>query len=151
MADGIYNKCKSGIVNGSYILGTGATGRIPIYVALLNNSYSPNPDSDYLGQFIGTYQIAGTNYVAGGLAVSSPNIAEDDIGDQGVLYGTNIVWDNGTFTARYAVLYGSSGAGVGSDPLICWFDFTTDKAVTAGTFTMKWNNGAAGGAILSCT
>ena len=71
--------------------------------------------------------------------MSSPNVAQDDSLDAGVLYGTNIVWDNVTVTARYAVLYGSTGDGFTADPLICCFDFTTDKTATAGTFTVDWN------------
>jgi len=142
LADIIYNKFKAGLLQGSYNLTT-----LPIYVALLNNSYTPDPDHVYVGEFLHTYETGGTGYSTGGLILSGPNVAQDDALDAGVLYGTNIVWDGGSFTARYAVLYGSSGAGYAADPLIALFDFTTDKTVTAGTFTIDWSaNG-----ILQCT
>jgi hypothetical protein len=147
MADLIYNKFKTGMLNGSYILGTGAAGRLPIYVALVNNSYSPNPDHVYASAFMGTYEIGGTGYSTGGLILSDPMVVQDDAGDRGKLTGSNMSWDGGTFSARYAVLYGSSGGGFVADPLIAAFDFTTDKTVTAGTFTIQWN--AAG--ILNVT
>lgn len=147
MADIIYNKFKAGLLHGSYILDVGATGVLPIWVALVNNSYTPDADHVYASEFMGTYETGGSGYATGGLALSSPNIEQDDTGDQGVLYGTNMVWDSASFTARYAVLYGSTGSGFTADPLIACFDFTTDQSVTAGTFTIDWN--AAG--ILNVT
>ena len=41
-------------------------------------------------------------------------------------------------TVRAAVLFASSGLGSASDPLIAYVDFTTDQAVTAGTFQITW-------------
>lgn len=144
MADIIYNKFKQGLLQGSYALGTAA---LPIYVALVNNSYAPNIDTDLYATTPLVYQIIGTNYTAGGVALSSPNIELNATKDAGILWGSNIQWDNATFTARWAVLYGSSGAGMASDPLICAFDFATDKAVAAGTFQIQWSaNG-----IIQCT
>jgi len=146
MADLIYNKFKAGLLHGSYILDVGATGVLPIWVALLTSSYTPDPDHVY-ADVIGTAEVGGVGYGTGGLVLSSPNIEQDDTGEQGVLYATNMVWDSATFTARYAVLYGSTGAGFSADPLIACFDFAADKTVTAGTFTIDWN--AAG--ILNVT
>lgn len=144
MSDIIYNRFKSALLQGSYFLDTATK---PIYVALINNSYTANIDTDYYSTTPLKYEITGTNYTAGGIALSSPNIELNTTKDAGVLWGSNIRWDNATFTARYAVLYSSSGSGMASDPLICLFDFTTDKSVTAGTFEIQWSaNG-----ILQCT
>lgn len=144
MADLIYNKFKQGLLQGSYALDGGV---LPIYVALLNNSYVVNIDTDLYATTPLVYEITGTNYTAGGAALSSPNVELNATKDAGVLWGSNIRWDNATFTARYAVLYGSSGAGMASDPLVALFDFTTDKAVVAGTFDIQWSaNG-----ILQCS
>lgn len=141
MADAIYNKFKAGLLQGSYNLTS-----LPLYVALVTSSYTFDADHDYVS-VIGTGEVGGVGYSTGGLAVSSPNVEEDDTGDQGVLWGTNIVWDGGTFTARAGILYGSSGLGFASDPLVAFYDFTEDKTVTAGTFTLQFN--AAG--MLNCT
>lgn len=143
MADLVFNKFKAGMLNGSYPLPT----TLPIWVALINNSYSPNIDTDLYGTTPRVYEVSGSGYTAGGKALSSPHIVQDDTGDRGQLKGSNIAWDSATFIARGAILYGSSGLGMASDPLICWFDFAADKSVTAGTFTIQWN--AAG--ILNTT
>jgi len=142
MSDIIFNKFKAGLLQGSYNLTT-----LPVWVALVNNSYTPNIDTHLYGTSPRVYEITGSGYAAGGLALSGPNVLQDNTGDRGILYGTNIAWDNATFIARGAVLYGSSGAGMASDPLLCYFDFTTDKSVTAGTFAIQWSaNG-----IINCT
>jgi hypothetical protein len=137
MADVIYNYFKKAVMQGTYKLDNTST---PLYLALVNNSYSPNIDTEFfLGQFIGTYQITGTGYVSGGLALSSPNIQLDTTKDAGVLYATNIAWYSATFTAKGGVLYASTGGGFASDPVIGYFDFAADKTVTAGTFTVQFN------------
>ena len=144
MSNVIYNRFKSALLQGSYTLDKTTT---PIYVALVNNSYTPNIDTDKYSTTPLVYQITGTNYTAGGVALSSPNIELNTTKDAGVLYGSNIRWDDATFTCRGAVLYQSSGQGMASDPLVCYFDFTTDKSVTAGTFLISWSaNG-----IIQCT
>ncbi len=136
MANLIYNLFKKAVLVGSWNINTPAP---KIYVALVNNSYSPNIDTDlYFGQFNGTYEVSGSGYVAGGKLLSSPNAQQDNTLNQGVLQGTDIFWANVTVTARGAVLYGSTGSGYASDPLIAYFDFTTDQAAVNGTFLIDW-------------
>ena len=138
MANLIYNYFKRAVLQGSYVIGDSISP--PIYVALLNNSYSPNIDTDiYVGQFLGTYEVSSAGYVAGGVALSGPNAQQDDTENQGILYGTSILWPSVTLTARGAVLYGSSGVGFSSDPLIAYIDFGADKTASAGTFQINWN------------
>ena len=135
MASVIYNKFKQGVMQASYNL-----GNFPVFVALLNNSYSPDIDADkYVGQFIGTYEVSGAGYTAGGHALSSPIVTQDDTDDEGVFDANNWVIEASTVTARFAVLYGSSGLGADSDPLICCFDFGSDKITSNGNFTLTWN------------
>ena len=87
MSDLVYNKFKGGILQGSYALGVST---FPIYVALVNNSYSPNIDSDLYATTPLVYQIVGTGYTAGGLALSSPHIVQDNTRDRGQIKGTEI-------------------------------------------------------------
>lgn len=136
MANLIFNYFKKAVLQGTWNIGANSP---PIYCALVNNSYSPNIDTDlFVGQFIGTYEVAGSGYTAGGKAVSSPNIQQDDTLNQGVLQATDIMWANVSVTARGAVLYGSSGAGFAADPLIAYIDFVTDQAAVNGTFLIDW-------------
>jgi len=136
MANLIYNSFKRALLQGSYNVDTPTP---PIYVALLNNSYSPNIDTDiYVGQFLGTYEVSSVGYTAGGVKLSGPSAQQDNALNQGILYGTSILWPSVTFSARAAVLYGSSGVGFSSDPLIAYIDFGSDKTATAGTFQINW-------------
>ena len=134
----VYNIFKRGVMQGSYTLDAVATSTQPVFCALLNNSYTPDPDHKYVGEFIGTYEIAGTAYVAGGVALSSPLTSQGDTDDDGVFDATNALWGTATITARYAVLYSSTGVGHSSDPLICVIDFDADKASSAGKFEIQW-------------
>ena len=147
MANFIYNIFKKAVMQGSFNLGA-TTGTFPMRIKLLiaTNSYAPSIDNDlYRGVITGTLEVSGAGYTAGGVEVSSPNVQVDNTGEQGVLYATNLVLTPITFTSGlYAVLYGSSGLGIASDPLICALDLGTDPAsgnywaVTAGTFNINF-------------
>ena len=113
-------------------------GTKPIFVALLNNSYTFNADNKYLGQFLGTYQVTGTAYVAGGHALSSPTVTQDDTDDEVVLDAADWTLGSSTITARFAILYSSYGGGSGSDPLICAIDFGSDQSSSSGNFSIQW-------------
>jgi hypothetical protein len=126
-------------MQGSLNLQTAAANKI--YVALVNNSAAAGLNVDthkYFGDMSGTYQVSGTGYTAGGVALSGPNVQQDDTGNQGILFGTSILWSSSTITAAGAVLYCSSGAGIMSDPLICFIDFTADQVSSNGTFQITW-------------
>ena len=136
MASGIYNIYKTGVMAGSFAC-VGASTK-PIFVALLNNSYTFNADHKYLGEFLGTYQVSGTAYVAGGHALSSPTVTQDKTDDEGVLDATDWQLGSSTITARFAILYSSYGGGSGSDPLICAIDFGSDQSSSNGNFTIQF-------------
>ena len=147
MANFIYNYFKKAVAVGSFNLGA-TTGTFPLRLKLLiaTNSYTPDIDTHaYRGSISGTLEISGSGYTAGGIELSSPNVQQDDTGNQGVLYATNLSLTPITFTSGlYAVLYGSSGLGASSDPLVCALDLGTDPAsgnfwaVTAGTFNINF-------------
>ena len=145
MANLVFNYFKKSVLVGSFNL----QSTPPIWLALVTNSYSPNNDTDI-------YRSSLTNVVApsgisngGFFSLSSPLVTQDDTNNQGVLDGSDILLANVTFgtSVRAAVLFGSSGLGAASDPLIAYIDFTTDQAVTAGTFQITW----ASGGILALT
>jgi hypothetical protein len=143
MANFVYNKFRAGLLQGSYNLTT-----MVIKVLLATNTYSPDIDAHgYRGSISMTanLEIGGSGYSTGGLTLSGPNVQQDNTAEQGRLYGTAIVWTPLTAgSIKYAVLWGSSGLGVYSGPLICALDLGTDSstsnfwAVTAGTFQVTW-------------
>lgn len=140
MANGVYNYFKAGIQTGTFDLD--ATGNGAVWVALVNNSYTFSADHNFVGEFIGTYQVSGSGYTSGGVALSSPHVYKDDTADYGAFRGSNVLWASSTITAKGAVLYRSSGSGFASDGLICYVDFGSDYTSSNGTFTIQWNASA---------
>jgi hypothetical protein len=144
MAHVVYNYFKKAVMQGSFNL----DATPPIYVCLATNSYVPDPDNHVYRTAISSTagnEVAGTSYTAGGVALSSPNVQQDDALNVGVLNATAILWTPATFSScLYAVLYGSTAVGVAGDPLICAVDLGTDPATgnywaaVAGTFQITW-------------
>ena len=147
MANFIYNNFKEGVMVGSFNMGA-TTGTFPLRLKMLiaTNSYSPSIDNDVFRSVIsGTLEISGSGYTAGGVELSSPNVQQDNTAEQGILYASNLVLTPITFSSGlYGVIYGSSGLGAASDPLVCALDLGTDPAsgnywaLTAGTFNINF-------------
>ena len=145
MANFIFNYAKKAMAVGSFNFGA-TSGTFPMRLKMLiaTNSFSPDIDAHiYRSVISGTLEISGSGYTAGGIELSSPNVQADNTGNAGVLYSTAMTITPITFSSGlYAVLYGSSGLGVASDPLLGAWDLGTDPAsgnywaVTAGTFTI---------------
>ena len=61
-------------------------------------------------------------------------------------------WTSVSTTARYAVIYQSSGgaatAGDATDSAVCVLDFGADKTATSGTFTIQFPAPTSTAAIL---
>jgi hypothetical protein len=132
MADVLYNFFKKSIMNGGVDLDTDT-----IKVMLVTSSYTPDQDThDYMNDV--TNEVTGTGYTAGGQALAGKAVTQDDTDNEGVFDADDITWSTSTITARGAVLYKDTGASTTS-PLICYFDFTTDKSSSAGNFTISWN------------
>jgi hypothetical protein len=146
MANFIFNYGKKAFLVGSFNVGA-TTGTFPLTLKCLiaTNSYSPDIDNHvYRSVISGTLEISGAGYTAGGFFLSSPNVQQDNTLNQGILYSTNMVLTPITFSSGlYAVLYGSSGLGAASDPLLGAWDLGTDPstgnywALTAGTFNIN--------------
>jgi len=136
MANLVFNYAKKLLLLGELDLDAN------IYVALVNNSAAAGLDVDthhYFGLVNGTYEVTGAPaYTAGGVILSSPNVQQDDTGNQGILHGTAVLWASSTITAAGALLYSSSGAGYATDPLICFVDFTADQTSSNGNFQISW-------------
>jgi hypothetical protein len=101
---------------------------------LLGNNHTPDSADTHLAD-ITAEQTSGTGYTAGGGSLDNVSLT---------LSGAVVEWDaddvawNGSasFTARYAVVYSDTASG---DPLVAQWDFTEDKTVSSGTFTIQWN------------
>lgn len=108
-----------------------------IKCSLHTSTYTPNQDThDYWND--ATNEITGTGYTAGGEQLTS--LAPSYTGATNVFAfdAADVSWVSATFTARYAVVYYSTGTS-STSPLIMYVDFGADQAVSSGTFTLQWN------------
>lgn len=128
------------------LLGGTAEGGSPIdfltdtiKVALCTSSYTPDQDAhDFFDDITNEVSESGTNYTAGGATLGSKTVT--------VTGGTNVVkldaadtsWASSTITARYAIIYKSTGTA-STSPLLGYVDFGADVSSTAGTFQITWD------------
>lgn len=109
-----------------------------IKVALVSSSYTPNQDSHDYWDDVSSYEVTGTGYTAGGATLGSKTV--------GYTSGTNVTkfdaadvsWTSSTITARYAVVYLSTGSS-STSPLIAYVDFGSDQSSSSGTFSISWS------------
>ena len=108
-----------------------------IKVMLCTDSYTPDQDThDYKDDV--DNEVSGTGYTAGGVALANCSL--------GYTAGTNVIkvdaddttWAASTITARYAVIYKSTGVD-STSPLIAYIDFGEDKSSENGDFTIQWH------------
>jgi len=112
-------------------------GSDTIKVALTTSTYTPDQDThDFFDDV--TNEVSGTGYSAGGATLGSAAVT--------YTAGTNVVkfdaadtsWTTATITARYAVVYKSTGTP-STSPLMFYVDFGEDKVSSGGTFAITWH------------
>lgn len=113
-----------------------ASGGDTIKIALVTSSYTFTPDShDFFDDI--TNEISGTGYTAGGATLGSQTYTLDTTDNESVFDAADVTWSSASFTARGAVIYKSTGVA-STSPLIAFIDFTTDRVVDGGTFTITF-------------
>ena len=134
MASALYNSAKKKLLQGSIALDTDT-----IKVALTTSTYVPSIDNHTFFSDI-TNEVTGTGYSAGGATLGSVVVTQDNTNDLAYFDAADTVWTTSTITARYAILYKSTGTAATS-PLIGYYDFTADKVSDGASFTITWNVG----------
>ena len=109
-----------------------------IKVALLTSSYTPDQDAhDYFND-VSANEVSGTGYTAGGATLGSKTATYDSGTNVIVLDAADTTWSSSTITARYAVIYDSTGTS-STSALIGYVDFGSDQSSTNGNFTITWD------------
>ena len=110
-----------------------------IKVALLSSSYTPDQDAhDYFND-VSAAEVSGTGYTAGGNTLASKTATYDSANNVVILDAADTTWASSTITARYAVIYDSTGTA-STSPLIGYVDFGSDQSSTSGNFTITWDS-----------
>lgn len=137
MASGIYLSHKRGVFD------NGTNLRVDwdadtVKLALLDSGHTPDFDTHNFFDDVEADEVSGTGYTGGGATLASVTITPDTTNDRVDVDATDVSWTTSTITARYGVLYKSTGTS-STSPLIALIDFTEDKISTAGTFLVQWN------------
>lgn len=110
-----------------------------IKVMLVTSAYTPNQATDQYASTPQAHEATGTGYAAGGVALSSVVIT--NASNVFKLSAANPLWTTLTTTARYGVVYDTSGGSLGADVLIGYIDFGADQSPAGITFEIDWAAG----------
>jgi len=106
-----------------------------IKVALCTSTYTPNQNThDYFDDI--TNEVSGTGYTAGGATLGTKTVNTSS--KTFTFDAADTVWSTATITARYAIVYCSTGTA-STSALIGYIDFGADVSSTAANFTITWN------------
>ncbi len=111
-----------------------------IHAILVTSSYTPDQDSHDFRNDI-TNEITGTGYTAGGQALASKTVTQDNTNNRAVFDSNDPQWTSATITARAVVLAKIRGGASSADEIGGYWDFGSDIVSTAGTFTIAVNAG----------
>lgn len=106
-------------------------------VALVTDAYVADKDAHAFFADI-THEVSGTGYTAGGKALTSVALSQDNANDRAALLADNVVWPVSAFTARAAVLYKDSG-NPATSPLLAYMNFGGDHTVSGEDFNLEWS------------
>lgn len=107
-----------------------------IKVALCTSSYTPNQNAhDYFDDI--TNEVSGSGYTAGGATLGSKSVGTGG-GKTFTFDADDVTWSSSTITARYAIIYDSTGTA-STSPLIGYIDFGADVSSSSSNFTIQWN------------
>jgi hypothetical protein len=109
-----------------------------IKVMLLTSTHTSNADTQEFLSDVNTNEVTGTGYSTGGITLANKTVTQDNTGDLGKFDADDVSWTTSTITARYAVIYKSTGVA-STSPIISIIDFGSNQTTSAGTFLIQWN------------
>lgn len=110
-----------------------------IKLALVTSAYTPDIDAHDFWDDVSANEATGTGYTAGGATFASKTGAVVAASDLAKFDAADVAWTiSSALSARYAVLYKSTGTGATS-PLIGYVDFGSTYSLASGTLTIVWS------------
>lgn len=106
-----------------------------IKMMLCTSSFTPNQDTmDYKNDV--TAEVTGEGYTAGGQTLTGVSIAYNGTNNTITIDCNDVVWENATITASYAVIYDDTPGTEATKPLLGYISFAEPVSSTAGDFTV---------------
>jgi len=109
-------------------------------VALTDNIFGSSATDDLndinnWSEISASWEITGTGYDAGGIALSGQSIIQDNVNNLSKFDADDVTWSNATLTS-----YGAAISRQSDGLLVCLVDFSGAKSSTNGDFTVQWNS-----------
>lgn len=108
-----------------------------VKVMLCTSAYVPDQDAHIYKSSV-TNEVVGTGYTAGGATLTTKTMTYDGTTNTIKLDADDITWASSTITARFAVIYDSTGTD-STSTLLGYVDFGTDQISSAGDFKITWD------------
>lgn len=110
-----------------------------IKAMLLTDIHTTDVDTQHYVSDINSNEVSGTNYTAGGKAISSQAVTVDHANNAAVFDADNITWLNVTLSnVRYLALYKDTGSQA-SSPVIRIIDLGKTYNLSAVDLTIEFN------------
>lgn len=132
----------SGIHAISTTVARGSTAADTFYIALYTSSATLDATTTVYSATNEITNTAGTAYVAGGLALTSPTTSSS--GTTAFADFADATWTTASFTARGALIYNSTQG----NKSVVVLDFGSDKTASIGTFSIIFPTADASNAII---
>lgn len=108
--------------------------------ALATSSYTPNQDTHDYWDDVSANEVSGTGYSAGGATLGSKTLTYTGGTNILAMDAADVTWSSSTITARYAIIYMSTG-NAATSLLLGYVDFGADQSSSNGNFTITWDSG----------
>lgn len=133
----VYNSFKKKLIDNSTKIDFSAN---TMKISLHTSSYTPSIDNhDFWDDVSATEVSASGTYSSGGFTLASLSVTQDNTDDEGVFDAADPTATSTTITARYAILYKSTGTA-STSPLVCYWDFGADVTSQSDNFGLTFNS-----------
>lgn len=110
-----------------------------IRVALMTDNFTIDRSADEVWGDVNDDEIdedANDGYSAGGQTITGRSLTEDSL--EVLFTGDDVVWENSTITAYYAVVYNNEPASASEKDLLSVIDFEQEESSDDGDFRIEW-------------
>lgn len=119
--------------------GTGSGGdtiKVSLHTSTQSIGTTQQDTLDFFNDLTAEITTSG-DYAAGGATLTGKSVTYTTGTNTVALDAADVTWTGVTFTARYAVIYKSTGTS-STSPLLGYVDFGADQTVNSGNFTITW-------------